>query len=497
MDRNHHSKDSPLSPRHDASSRIQKPESAADRMAALKARVAAAIGGSKAKGGLNVGLHPALEDLGSWKPSSGRGGDSTTGAGAGRPPQPGSSLPANKKRPLVSSGSPAEEARTNPYLDTSLPGHGAAAGKPRQPRQLVFNQKGKYIQQAAALRRQAALEAMKKRIAEQTRKAGIDEDIDVEKNFVVESPPDIEWWDEGLVEGKSYASMNMDDPATLKITTVDSIITEYIQHPVAIEPPQDQHIPAPKPMYLTPKEQKKLRRQRRMAELKEKQAKIRLGLEPAPPPKVKKGNLMRVLGEEALQDPTAVEARVNREIAERHQKHLQTNEERKLTKEEAHQKLATNQEKDAAKGIHVLVFKIASLANGQHRYKIGVNAEQQNLTGVCIMHPSFNLVVVEGGEHSINKKLMLNRIDWTENVPSREREGRPEATRQWLKAEDEKGQLRDMSTNKCVLVFEGEAKSRVFRKWGSKICETDAESRDVLARTKMESFWTQAKNTHY
>jgi U4/U6 small nuclear ribonucleoprotein PRP3 len=53
-----------------------------------------------------------------------------------------------------------------------------------------------------------------------------------------------------------------------------------------------------------------------------------------------------------------------------------------------------------------------------------------------------------------------------------------------------------MSLNKCVLVFEGDAKSRAFRKWGSKVCETDAEAREILARTKMESFWTQAKNTH-
>lgn len=493
MDRRNGSPSS-LSPRHDATTRVQKSESVADRMAALKARVAAAIGGSKAKGGLNVGLHPALEDLGQWKPSSSKTADSAVGGGGSRS-QTGAALSSSKKGP--SSGSPAEDARSNPYLDTSAPAQGASGGKARQTRQLVFNQKGKYIQQAAALRRQAALEAMKKRIAEQTRKAGIDEDLDLEKNLVVEAPPDVEWWDEGLVEGKSYASI--DYPASLKIDTSDSIITEYIQHPVAIQPPQDQHIPAPKPMYLTPKEQKKLRRQRRMADLKEHQAKIRLGLEPAPPPKVKKGNLMRVLGEEALQDPTAVEARVNREIADRHQKHVQANEERKLSKEAVHQKLAANQEKDAAKGIHILVFKIGSLANGQHRYKIGVNAQQNALTGVCIMHPTFNLVVVEGGEHSINKykKLMLNRVDWTDNVPSRADEGKPgAAVREWLKAEDEKGQLKDMSLNKCVLVFEGDAKSRAFRKWGSKVCETDAEAREVLARAKMESFWTLAKNTH-
>lgn len=461
-------------------------------MAALKARVAAAIGGSKAKGGLNVGLHPALEDLGQWKPSS-KSQDAGTRGGNSRS-QPELAKSSGKSKTFDRSSPSTDASRSNPYLDAGSSSHGAT-GKQRQSRQLVFNQKGKYIQQANALRRQAALEAMKKRIAEQTRKAGIDEDLDLEKNFAVEAPPDLEWWDEALVDGKDYDKI--DDLQTLKIATPDSIITEYIQHPVAIEPPQDQHIPAPKPMYLTPKEQKKLRRQRRMADLKEKQAKIRLGLEPAPPPKVKKGNLMRVLGEEALQDPTAVETRVNREIAERHQQHLQANEDRKLTKEERHQKLAANQEKDAQKGIHVLVFKVGSLTNGRHRYKISIEAEQHGLTGVCIMHPSFNLVVVEGGQYSITKykKLMLNRIDWTENVPSRERDGAKGAVREWLKAEDDRGMLKDMSLNECVLVFEGESKGRVFRKWGSRVCETDAEAREVLARTKMESFWVLAKNS--
>jgi U4/U6 small nuclear ribonucleoprotein PRP3 len=250
-------------------------------------------------------------------------------------------------------------------------------------------------------------------------------------------------------------------------------------------------------MFLTSKEQAKLRRQRRMAELKEQQAKIRLGLEPAPPPKVKKGNLMRVLGEEAVKDPTAVEARVNREIEARHQTHVEMNEERKLTKEQRHEKLALNQEKDAAKGIRLMVFKIDNLANGSHRFKIAKNAEQMALTGVCIMHPRFNLVIVEGGEHSIRqyRKLMLQRIDWTENSPTRIKEGtKAEALQDWLKAEDEKGELKDMTLNKCVLIFEGEEKARAFRKWGSKVCETDSAARDALQRAKMENFWALAKS---
>ncbi|CEI62936.1 hypothetical protein FVEN_g495 [Fusarium venenatum] len=478
MDRNQ----SPgLGPRHDASSRVQKPESAADRMAALKARVSAAIGTSKAKGGLKVGLHPALEDLGSYNKSK----ESTPAPSGVRSDKP-------RSQDASRSASINRESGENPYFDPSSstqPG----GGKARQSRSLVFNQKGKYIAQANALRRQAALEAMKKRIAEQTRKAGIDDDLDVERNFVVEAPPAIEWWDEGLVEGGSYDVL--DDPSKLKLMTPDTIITEYIQHPVALEPPQDGLFPAAKPMFLVKKERQKLRRQRRMAELKEMQAKIRLGLVPAPPPKVKKGNLMRVLGDVAVKDPTAVEARVNREIAERHHKHVESNEARKLTKDQKHEKLAANQQKDAEKGIHMLVFKIGSLANGQHRYKIGVNADQLALTGTCIMHPKFNLVIVEGGEWGIKKfkKLMLNRIDWTENSPSRDRDGKQGATRDWLLAEKETGELKDMSMNECKLIFEGEEKARAFRKWGSKVCETDSEARDALARTKMDNFWQLAK----
>ena len=235
-----------------------------------------------------------------------------------------------------------------------------------------------------------------------------------------------------------------------------------------------------------------------MADLKEQQAKIRLGLEPAPPPKVKKSNLMRVLGEEAVKDPTAVEARVNREIAERKEGHEEMNEERKLTKEEKLAKLAKQQEEDAARGIHVRVYKIDTLANGKHRYKIGINAEQNKLTGVCVMHPKMCIVVVEGGQHSIRnyEKLMEQRIKWNENdEPSRVKEGNKEALEQWLEAVDEHGELKDLSLNKCELIFKGEEKRRAFWKWwGMRACETEAKAKEVLAKGHMDSFWNVAKN---
>lgn len=470
-----------------ASSTVPAPSAAADKLAQLKARVAAATSRSqtlakptytppvhnedlsRARGGLGTALHPAL-----------------LGDNQEKKKQP---KPVPKKQQLDLSGPSIEEIKQNPYFDSSLSTKNVSA-KGRSSRQLIFNEQGKYIQQAAALRRQAQLEDMKKRIAERARQAGIDEDLDTEKSFLVPAPPEIEWWDENLVDGKNY-------DGKLKIDTPDSIITVYIQHPVLIEPPQEKNIPAPKPMFLTDKERAKLRRQRRMADLKEEQAKIRLGLVEPPPPKVKKSNLMRVLGEQAIQDPTAVEARVNREIADRKEQHEEMNEDRKLTKEQRLEKLAKQQAQDEAKGIYQRVYKIDTLANGQHRYKIAVNAKQQNLTGVCIMHPKMNLVVVEGGEHSIKfyDKLMQNRIKWQEmEAPRAVQEGNREQLAKWLEAEDENGELKDLSLNKCDLIFAGQSKRRNFRMWlGAKICETDAQAKDVLARARMESMWNVAK----
>lgn len=128
----------------------------------------------------------------------------------------------------------------------------------RNPKQLKFVEKGKYIAQASALRRQVALEQMRKRIAASTKKASLDEDPS-EKHFIVEKPEkDVEWWDEGLLD--SYVEID-------KGLQLDTKLTSLVQHPVALEPPQDRHAPAPRPLPLTSREQAKLRRQRRMVSL--------------------------------------------------------------------------------------------------------------------------------------------------------------------------------------------------------------------------------------
>lgn len=476
--------------------------------------------GRTARGGLGVGLHPSL---------MADSGPTASGASSSRV----KTAASGPKFSTTKGNQQPEAPRINPYLvDSEEPAaaNDAATFDPnistrkgvgeRKSRQIVMNEKGKYMAQAQSLRQQARLEEMKRRIAAETRKTEIEEAVD--KAFLVPKPPDVEWWDEGLLpeDQKSYSDCLAD--GRNKIDTPDSIITALIQHPVQLQAPQDKFIPAPKPLKLTEQEQKKLRRQRRMADMKEEQAKIRLGLIEPPAPKVKKSNMMRVLGEQAVKDPTAVEARVNREIAARASEHVRANEERKLTDDQRHEKLKAQQAADEAKGVRVAVFRVEDLSSGKHRYQVDVNAKQNNLSGIVVLHPTMNLVIVEGGVHSIAnyKKLMLNRIKWAENTlplgntppttfvgsasAAAERRSNPNLTSAsaaaegggaskaatWLNPLTETGDLKDLSENRCMLVWEGEEQAKSFKRWGSKAVETDGEARDVLARMKMENMST-------
>lgn len=147
--------------------------------------------------------------------------------------------------------------------------------------------------------------------------------------------------------------------------------------------------------------------------------------------------------------------------------------------------------------ILMCVFKVDNLSFGRHRYRIDQNAKQNKLTGITIVNPKFNLIIVEGGPHSIKnyRKMMLQRTQWTENeMPNSVRDGNREAEAAWLQSVNEKGELKDLSSNKCTLIWEGEERDRAFRKWfGLKMCESDTEAKEALTRSKMENMWTLAK----
>ena len=472
--------------------------------------------GRTAKGGLGVGLHPSLMgDLNAPSSSAGAKGKGLPG--------PKFSTTKGNQQPL--------KPRLNPYLSAAADDDGTSTPAARnedpnydpnvissrgarKSKALVFNPKGKFITQANALRQQARLEEMKRRIAAETRKVEIEEASD--RAFLVPAPPEVEWWDEGLLPENQNSYENCLEDGRNKIDAEDGIITILIQRPALLAPPQEKFMPEPKPLMLTHKEQQKLRRQRRTADMKEEQAKIRLGLIEPPPPKVKKSNMMRVLGEQAVKDPTAVEARVNREIAQRAADHEKANEDRALTKEQRAEKLKNQIAGDEAKGVKVAVFRVDNLSSGKHRYQVDINAKQNALSGIVVLHPTMNIVIVEGGTHSIAnyKKLMLNRIKWAENTlplgssgnsntftagagrEEKKGEDGKEGNRgaYWINPMDDDGSLKDLSENRCVLVWEGAEGARVFKRWSSKAVETDGEAKDVLSRTKMENMWTLARS---
>lgn len=107
---------------------------------------------------------------------------------------------------------------------------------------------------------------------------------------------------------------------------------------------------------LTKEEKKKQAKEKRREYQKELQEKIKYGIIPPPPPKVKLSNFMRTLANEAVQDPTKVEQEVRKLVEETQKKHIERNEARKLTAEQKRDKMMKKLKKDSAKECRVCIF---------------------------------------------------------------------------------------------------------------------------------------------
>lgn len=85
-----------------------------------------------------------------------------------------------------------------------------------------------------------------------------------------------------MPDGSSYD--DIDKAVEWVTTSEDSLITHLIQHPIPIPAPMDKKQDE-RGLMLTKKEQKKMRRQRRQAELEDKRDRQKMGLLPPDPPK--------------------------------------------------------------------------------------------------------------------------------------------------------------------------------------------------------------------
>ncbi|KAJ8327039.1 hypothetical protein BDV3_000170 [Batrachochytrium dendrobatidis] len=371
----------------------------------------------------------------------------------------------------------------NPYFDPDLKASSAIAPRIRPSRSLKFVQHGKYIDIAEKQRTLLTLEKLKRDIAEKIKTTGIDKEIDLvsDKSLRTEPPPIVEWWDANIIMDGSYSDF---DP-TAYLDGEEKLVTNLVQHPVPIEPPAEPNAPAPRAIMLTTKERKKLRRQRRQEDRKERSEKIRLGLLPKEQPKVKIANMMRVFGEEAISNPTLVEAKVREQIAARKQKHIDLVASSRLTDEQRKEKLRNKLQEDTSLLVHVAVFRIDDLSHPQNTFKVTQNAQQYNLTGAAIVQPKMNVVIVEGGPKGIKayKKLMLRRIDWSKTKDDQDQHD---------------GDQNEVDTEaipkKCFLVWEGEVKERSFRTFRFKALPTDSMAREYLQKMRVVQYWDAACN---
>ncbi|KAL6489094.1 hypothetical protein MHYP_G00028350 [Metynnis hypsauchen] len=372
---------------------------------------------------------------------------------------------------------PSDDLESTSFFDPRM-----SVPPPQRPRKgFKFHERGRFEKIAQRIRTKTQLERLQMEIAQAAKKTGIQAStklalIAPKKELGEGEVPSIEWWDSYIL------------PSNLEIsaeTVFDGLelhgVTNLVEHPAQMAPPVDPDQPVTLGVYLTKKEQKKLRRQTRREAQKEVQEKVRLGLMPPPEPKVRISNLMRVLGTEAVQDPTKVEAHVRAQMAKRQKAHEEANAARKLTAEQRKEKKVKKLREDLNQGVHITVYRIRNLYNPAKKFKVEANARELYLTGTVVLHKDVNIVVVEGGPKSQKKfkRLMLNRIKWDE--PSSKRED-PDGS-------DEEGLKKH---NKCTLVWEGTAKERSFGDMKFKQCPTENMAREHFKKHGTEHYWDLA-----
>lgn len=98
------------------------------------------------------------------------------------------------------------------------------------------------------------------------------------------------------------------------------------------------------------------------------------------------------------------------------------------------------------------------------------------MTGVAIINQALNLIVVEGGPKGISayKKIMLNRIKWADRPDGAEKLEEP---------------------NECLLIWEGQLQSKLFKTFRIKTLATSYEVKEYLDTMNATHYWNAAR-TH-
>lgn len=303
----------------------------------------------------------------------------------------------------------------------------------------------------------------------------------------------------------------------------------YIQHPVPILTPaqlaaREALKSKPPTLHLTKAEQKRHRKLRRAERLREQQDLQAAGLIPPPEPRLTLSNYMKVLGDQAVIDPSKMEAVVMSQIQGRKLKHDQMNAERKLTKEQKSAKHAKKLQEDTTQSVHVALFYVKDMSHPYHRTKVDLNAQQNGITGgvlECISGngegggsssssstSSLALVIAEGGEKAVKRyvRLMTVRMRWKgedfyeydyddDEVDHIGQDDGDDGIEEGAAGGDtatkntKKERKKFNSNNECELIWSGMAVKRAFHSFMFQSVESTIVARKILEAKGVAHYW--------
>ncbi|NXF27433.1 PRPF3 protein, partial [Rhodinocichla rosea] len=404
---------------------------------------------------------------------------------------------------------PSEDMESNTYFDPRV----SITPAQRQKRTFKFHEKGKFEKIAQRLRTKAQLEKLQAEISQAARKTGIHTStklalITPKKELKEGEIPEIEWWDSYIIPN----GLDLKGGTTSKKDEYFGI-TNLVEHPAQLNPPGmalawgAPSSPIPSVHWVCVCAIVLVGKSCPVGASLQEEPSQHLFLSLA----VRISNLMRVLGTEAVQDPTKVEAHVRAQMAKRQKAHEEANAARKLTAEQRKAKKVKKLKEDVSQGVHIAVYRVRNLSNPAKKFKIEANAGQLYLTGVVVLHKDVNVVVVEGGPKAQKKfkRLMLHRIKWDEQTSNTKGEGEERcaagrggspAPPQGLNElycglfadDDESDEESVKKTNKCSLVWEGTAKDRSFGEMKFKQCPTENMAREHFKKHSAEHYWDLA-----
>jgi len=360
-----------------------------------------------------------------------------------------------------------DEVKTKPVVFDPQLVFKPAGERRKRKTALQMVDRGTYIAEANIMRAEAAERELSNSVKLRARGAKHEE---ASKQVINELPPVplFEWWDKVLLVRPEIGYESA-------ISNVR--ITSHVDHPEVMRPDKLKPVNVPLPFYLTKSERRKKRRQIRKQKHETLTDEIRLGLREPPEPKLNLENIIRVLGSQAIQDPTSCEAKARASMLKRKMEHELHNEKRRLTGQQKREKKRLRLLEDTSKEVHVALYRVCDLSDGKKRYKVDINASQYNLTGRCIRIKGapLNLVVVEGGPRGISKydRLMTKRIKWGDELM---------------------GNDAPNNADYCQKVWQGVTRKRNFQKFQMKLFNKAQKAREHLAEFGAAHYWDQVES---